>query len=453
MPTPLKLLLVDDDPASLHLVERFVETEGFEVVTSSNGEDALKLAEKIIPDLVITDVVLPGMDGFSLLARLREKLPQTEVIVLTGHATVERAVEAIRDGACDYIEKPVQRSRLIASLRKAKQQIALRLENLELRKQLATQARDLMIGESPRILEIRNQIERIAGSNSNVFIDGESGTGKEVAAELIHRLSPRAQHLLVKVSCAAIPDNLLESEMFGYQKGAFTGAHMNKEGKFEVAHKGTLFLDEIGEMSAGLQAKLLRVIQDGQFSRLGHNETRQVDVRIVCATNIDVEKAISKGSFRQDLFYRLNVVHLHMPPLKDRLEDIPLLVQHFLDQERREQGIEGLEITSAALDKLAQHGWPGNVRELSNAVERAVALRKSQRLDAEDFSLGPRPRKTLDGSSPIIFEVGSSLGDIERQVILRTLERCNGDKEKAAAMLGISSRTIYRKIEELDTLP
>ncbi len=448
MSAPLHMLLVDDDPASLHLVGRFVETEGFHVSTARNAEEAERMALETHPHLVIADVVLPGKDGFALLARLKEKLPQTEVILLTGHASVERAVDAIRDGACDYIEKPVDRARLVAALRKAKQQIALRLENLDLRGRLDAQAREMLVGQSEPIAEIRKTIERVASGNMSVFIEGESGTGKEIAAEMLHRLGVRAREQLVKVSCAAIPENLLESEMFGYEKGAFTGATQARAGKFEFAHQGTLFLDEIGEMSTGLQAKLLRVLQDGQFSRLGGNEMRTVDVRVVCATNVEVEKAIAAGKFREDLFYRLNVVRLRMPPLRDRLDDVPLLAAHFLGRFRKRMNVEELQISPGALQKLQGHSWPGNVRELANAIERAVALHRGPVIEAVDFDFGSKVRPVSKGTPSLTFELGTSLEKVEDQMIRAAMDACGGDKEKAASMLGISSRTIYRKLGE-----
>jgi DNA-binding NtrC family response regulator len=451
----LKLLLVDDDAASLHLVERFIETEGFEVTAAQSAEEAEELALQIHPHVLITDVVLPGMDGFMLLARLKEKLPQLEVILLTGHASVERAVEAIRDGASDYIEKPVNRSRLLASIRKVKQQVALRLENLELKNKLNVQAKDLLVGHSPKIEEIRRTIERIASGNMNVFIEGESGTGKEVVAEMLHRLGTRMNEALIKVSCAAIPDNLLESEMFGYEKGAFTGAMQSKPGKFELAHRGTLFLDEIGEMSPPLQAKFLRVLQDGQFSRLGGNDLHAVDVRVVAATNIKVEKAITEGKFREDLYYRLNVVRIQMPPLRERLDDIPFLVAHFLGVIRRKLNLNEIQLAPEAIEYLQTHSWPGNVRELANTIERAVALRQGNILKVSDFTFNDRALHPVPNhanaadSRKLIFDIGTPLEEIESQMIRAAIEAAGGDKEKAAAMLGISARTIYRKLGEV----
>lgn len=451
MTDTLRLLLVDDDPASLHLVERFIEKEGFQVNTAPSAEEAEALIEEFQPQIVITDVVLPGRDGFNLLVYCKEKLPQCEVILLTGHASVERAVEAIRDGACDYIEKPVERSRLVASLRKARQQVALRMENLELRNRLTHQAREMLVGQSLKIQEIRQTISRVAGSNMSVFIDGESGTGKEVVAEMLHRLGTRAAAPLIKVSCAAIPDNLLESEMFGYEKGAFTGATQRKMGKFELAHRGTLFLDEIGEMSPGLQAKLLRVLQDGQFTRLGGNQVHEVDVRVVSATNVDVAKAIPAGKFREDLFYRLNVVRLHMPPLRERLDDVPLLVGHYLARLREKLNMSELQISSGGLSLLQAHHWPGNVRELFNALERAVALSQGHTLESSDFVLNPKPPPaTAAAEGALIFELGTSLEEVERRMIRAAMDACRGDKEKAAAMLGLSTRTIYRKLESME---
>jgi len=446
----LRLLLVDDDPASLHLLERLVEEEGFEVTKTGSAEEAEKIALELRPHVVITDVVLPGGDGYELMGKLKTQLPESEVMLLTGHASVERAVEAIRDGACDYIEKPVNRSRLVASLRKARQQVALKLENLELRRRLATQAQETLVGQNPSIEDIRRNIERVAGSDTSVFIEGESGTGKEIAAEMIHRSSGRVRHTLVKVSCAAIPENLLESEMFGHEKGAFTGASYSKPGKFELADRGTLFLDEIGEMKPGLQAKLLRVLQDGKISRLGSTQDREVNVRIVCATNIDVEKAIAAGQFREDLFYRINVVRMRMPALRDRLDDVPLLTTHFLAQIGRRLGIENLHATPASMERLQGYAWPGNVRQLKNVIERAVAMRQGPVLDVKDFLLTDAP-VAAKSDSRMTFELGTPLEEVERRMIKSALDACAGDKEKAAAMLGISSRTIYRKLGEAHT--
>lgn len=453
--SPLRLLLVDDDPASLHLVERFVETEGFQISTASTAEEAEQIIPESKPHVIVLDVVLPGMDGFTFLSKLKEKFSDTEVILLTGNASVERAVEAIRDGACDYIEKPVVRARLIASLRKARQQIALRQENAALRNRLNTRTREMLVGLSSSMEEIRRTIERVASGDMSVFIDGESGTGKEVAAEMIHRLSSRSNEPLVKISCAAIPENLLESEMFGYEKGAFTGAGQSKAGKFEIAHRGTLFLDEIGEMSPGLQAKLLRVLQDGQFSRLGSNDLRTVDVRVISATNVEVDQAIAAGKFRQDLLYRLNVVHLRMPPLRERLDDIPLLAAHFLEELRRKLDLPTLTLSANGVRHLQSHSWPGNVRELRNVLERAVALRRGLTLEPSDCVLG-RPASNLSppgGASlgGLNFPIGTSLEEMERRMIRAALDACQGDKERAAAMLGISSRTIYRKLDALES--
>jgi two-component system response regulator HydG len=446
------MLLVEDDPASLHLLERWVEKEGLEITTAASAEEAEKLLGSFKPHLVLTDIVLPGKDGFALLDKIqKEKLPM-QVILLTGHASVEHAVAAIRDGACDYIEKPLQQSRLLASIHKARHQIVLQLENLALRQRLAVQASEVMVGQTAVIQEVRQTIARIADGDMNVFIEGESGTGKEIAAELIHQLSPRADRPLIKVSCAAIPENLLESEMFGYEKGAFTGAMQAKAGKFELAHEGTLFLDEVAEMNSALQAKFLRVLQDGKFSRLGGNELRTVNVRVLSATNIRVEEAIASGKFREDLFYRLNVVRLRMPPLRERAEDVPLLVEHFLEQSRRKLRLGNLSISSEALARLQSYSWPGNVRQLANAIERAVVLRRQDCLDTGDFELDESAPTPAAGKSAVrrtlSFDLGTPLADVEHRMIKAAIEACNGDKEKAAVLLGISSRTIYRKLEK-----
>jgi len=444
------MLLVEDDPSALHLLERFVEKEGFEVRTSANAEEAERLALDYRPHLVIADVVLTGKDGFTLLSRLKETLPETEVILLTGHASVDRAVEAIREGACDYLEKPIDRSRLIASVRRTRQQVALRLENMELRSRLTTHVREMLVGQSPAIEKIRRTIEQVAGGDMNVFIEGESGTGKEVAAEMLHHLGIRSRGPLIKVSCAAIPETLLESEMFGHEKGAFTGAAQSRAGKFELADGGTLFLDEVGEMTSSLQAKLLRVLQDGRFTRLGSNEVRTADVRVVAATNVNVAQAVSSGKFREDLLYRLNVIHLRMPPLRERAEDIPFLVTHFLAALRKRLKVEELPVAPAAMKLLQNHSWPGNVRELINTLERAVSLRRGPLLDVQDFVLAPTAVAATGPSSTrgLLFELGTPLEQVEKQMIRAAMEASGGSKERAAAMLGISTRTIYRKLGE-----
>ena len=442
-----EILLVDDEEALCTAAEKILAKEGYHVTTVNTAEDGLARFETAGADLLITDLMLPDQDGIALLKRAKELRPTVEVIVITGHATVERAVEAMRLGAYDFIEKPLDRAALLKAVGKAIEKQRLAAENRQLREQLQQQRdEEALIGNSPAMVAVKKLIRQIAPTDVSVLIQGESGTGKEVVADVIHSLSQRREEPIVKISCAAIPETLLESELFGYERGAFTGAGNSKPGKFELADGGTLFLDEIAEMTTQLQAKLLRVLQDGRFQRLGSTRNVQIDVRVISATHVNVQGAIEEKRFREDLYYRLNVVHLSLPPLRERREDIPLLTDHFLKKYalRMQKNIRGIE--PAGLDQLLAHSWPGNVRELENAIQRALAVATDDMIRSFQLIPATAISSAGDAAGPsVMIPIGTPLDDAEERLIAETLNQCGGDKERAAKLLGISSRTLYRR--------
>jgi two-component system response regulator HydG len=443
-----RILLVEDYPAHREATERLLRKAGYEVASVGDPKSALEKMRGGDFDLVVTDLNLPEFDGIELLKRIKADFPAVEVVLLTGHATIERAVEAMKLGAYDFVEKTDDlRAPLLKTVGKALERHSLAAENRQLREQLRLRsAEELLVGNSPAIEAIRRLARQIAPSDVSVLIQGESGTGKEVVADMIHQLSDRRRAPIVKISCAAIPETLLESELFGYEKGAFTGATGTKPGKFELAHGGTLFLDEIGEMSPPLQAKLLRVLQDGRFQRLGGTKDIEVDVRVISATNVDIAKAIAEKKFRDDLFYRLNVVHIVVPPLRERLEDIPLLADFFLKRfsERMKKNARGFK--SGVVERLAKHPWGGNVRELENVIQRAVAVCNEESIGVGDLAFSQVNSVSPSGKPTIAVPLDTPMEEIESLIITETLARCGNDKEKAAKILGISSRTIYRRV-------
>ena len=462
--SPAQILLVEDDVEMRRAVERILEREGHHVTAASDGAAALGLLASNAYELVLTDVLLPRVDGFELLRRIRTQWPYTEVVMFTGQGSVERAVEAIKQGAYDFVEKGREdfRTFLVKTVSKAIEKQSLSADLRRLLALVRTQAEERLVGNSRSMRQIREMVHQIAATDVPILIRGESGTGKEVVADLIHSLSPRAAKPFVKISCAAIPDNLLESELFGYERGAFTGALTPKPGRFEMAHGGSIFLDEIGEMAAALQAKLLRVLEDGRVQRLGSTRDVLVDVRVISATNADIEQSIKEKRFRSDLYYRLNVVEILIPPLRDRREDILLLARHFLGRHAgiRATPVEGFD--PEAIESMESAPWPGNVRELENTIQRALALSHGPRLTFGDvhgrgMAIGAEPEPSpgeaaaqvedaaADGSM-VHIPIGMPLEDAEDQIIAATLRVCGGDKERAARMLGISSRTIYRRM-------
>jgi two-component system response regulator HydG len=439
--------LVDDEEQLCLAAEKILAKEGYQVAAFHTAQAGLDAVGREAPDLVITDLRLPDLDGLDVLRRIKEQHPDLEVIVITGHGTVERAVEAMRLGAYDFITKPLDRAALVKAVARALEKQRLAAENRRLREQLQQQrGEETLIGNHPAMVAAKKLIRQIAATDVSVLIQGESGTGKEVVADILHALSPRSTAPIVKISCAAIPETLLESELFGYERGAFTGASGSKQGKFEMADGGTLFLDEIAEMSPQLQAKLLRVLQDGRVQRLGSTRDIQTDVRIISATHVDISRSIEENKFRADLFYRLNVVQLHLPALRDRRDDIPLLADHFLKKYAARMQKEGRVIAPEAIEELLAHPWPGNVRELENAIQRALAVVSGDTIT--HFQLTPPPGGLASSSSlgpSVTVAIGTTLAEANDRLINETLKLCDGDKEKAARLLGISSRTLYRR--------
>jgi two-component system response regulator HydG len=439
------ILLVEDDDENRRAMSKALQSVGYTVIEMDNGQAAFDHILENDTDIIVTDLRLPVMDGVELLKKAKATNPEIEVILMTAHGTVEVAVEAIKEGAYDFITKPIRKASLLRAVEKAAERQYLSRENRELRSQLERGRGRRLIYASPEMRNIARMVEQVAPSTATVLITGESGAGKEVIADAIHAASPRRLKPIIKVSCAALPDALLESELFGYERGAFTGANARKEGRFELADGGTLFLDEIGEVSPAVQVKLLRVLQDGQFERLGGTKTIDADVRIVAATNKNLPEEVEKKRFREDLFYRLNVVNIEVPPLRRRKEDIPLLALHFLSiyAERNNKPIEGF--SDEAILALTTFDWPGNVRELENAVERAVIF-----TNGTNVPLTALPQSVsafAESKHSLTFKIGTPLEELERQAIEITLHHTRGDKSTAARLLGIAPRTIYRYLE------
>jgi two-component system response regulator HydG len=443
---PQRILVVDDDEAVREALARTLEKLGYEPVLAADGQEGLDRIRESEVHIVLADLKMPGLSGQELLRAAKALSPEVEVIMITGHGTVEDAVAAMKEGAYDFITKPFRRVQLERTIRKAAEKQALVLQNRELQRRLAEmEGTGQLLGTSAAMRRLLETVTQVAPSSATVLIQGESGTGKELVANALHAGSPRQGRPLVKVNCAALPETLLESELFGYEKGAFTGAVARKAGRFELAHGGTLFLDEIGELSAPTQAKLLRVLQDGEFERVGGTQSLRVDVRVVAATNADVAALVREKRFREDLFYRLNVITVQIPPLRERREDIPLLAQHFLRRfaQKNGKGITGF--TEEALDLLQSHPWPGNVRELENVIERAVVLTRSSAISPADLP------ETLAGSDSaarhLVISIGTPLEEVEDRLIEETLRYTKGDKTLAAKLLGIATRTIYRRMK------
>jgi DNA-binding NtrC family response regulator len=455
-----RILVVDDEAGSREGLRRLLEAWGYEAEAAASGEEALDRLRNGGPSAVITDLVMPGMSGVELLRRIQEEIP-VPVIVLSGQGTIETAVEAIKLGALDFLEKPVEPTKLKILLEKLAGARELMAENRRLRAELRERgAFGQLRGISEKMREVYRQVEQVAPSTLSVLIVGESGTGKELVAQTLHKLSPRRRNEFVAINCAAIPSTLLESEIFGHERGAFTGAVQRKIGCFEMAHRGTLFLDEISEMDEILQAKLLRVLQEQRFRRVGGTEVIEADVRVVAATNRDPMKAMAEGKLRQDLYYRLNVFSIHLPPLRERPDDIQLLVRHFAEQYAARTGTPVPAFDPAALERLLSHLWPGNVRELKNAVERAALLAAGTPILPSHLppeiaaargpaSASASPPLRSEGSEEVVLlPLGSSMEDAEREMIRRTLGHAGGNKTRAARILGISLKTLHNKVKK-----
>ena len=445
------ILVIDDEKNIRTGLQAALEMDGYEVLLAADGAEGLEIALHSDVDLVITDLRMPGVSGEEVLRRVTTETPGIPVLVLTGHGTVENAVEAMRAGAYDFLTKPLNLDRLSLLVKRALQNRELALQNRELEREIeGKKSFEHIIGKSQAMLKVFDVVKRVAPTKASVLITGESGVGKELIANALHNLSPRKANPFVKVHCAALAETLLESELFGHEKGSFTGAVSRKRGRFELAHQGTIFLDEIGEIDQTVQIKILRVLQEKKFERVGGEETLEVDVRVVTATNRDLEKEIAEGRFREDLFYRLNVVRIHVPPLRERKDDLPLMIASFLREFADENGkkIEGID--AKARSALYAYDWPGNVRQLRNCIESAVVMTSGPYITLDDL---PPSIRSGDEVPSIHIPVGVTMADAEREVILQTLSAQNGNKSRTAEVLGIGRKTLHRKLDEygLDT--
>jgi two-component system response regulator AtoC len=459
-----RVLVIDDDPGVRDYLETLALRLGYRVTAVGDGEEALATLDESKPDIITLDAVLPGMDGLETLRRLKQRIPEVPVVMLSGHGQARTIVEAMKLGASDFLRKPFEVEELELAFQKALEKHALKEEVEQLRGRVRNESDVLgLFGDNPKMLEVRNMIEQVADTDITVLIRGESGTGKELVARGLYSLSGRRTYPFVKVNCAALPSELLESELFGFEKGAFTGALRRKLGKFEYANHGTIFLDEISEMHPGLQAKLLQVLQDGEFSRLGGESDVRVDTRIIAATNRNLEEAVKDGSFREDLYYRLNVVTVNLPPLRDRIDAIPLLVDHFLtkynDQYKKNLG----ELTDSTVKVMHEYHWPGNVRELENMVKRMVVLGNEQTV-LQEIAMRGKPEETTKGETAgfdldalgVDFSGGVDLKAIskrasqiaEKRVIDKVLQQTRWNRKEAALRLQISYKALLYKMKE-----
>jgi len=457
-----QLLIVDDDVTQAETLARVLQLEGYRAKVADGARQALHLLEEGEVDLVLTDLKMPGIDGLQLFRQIEQRWPEVPVMIVTAHGTIETAIQAVREGVADFLQKPVYAEELMHRFGRVFRERALRSENAELKKRLLHRDRgDAMIGTSPGMARLREQIHRVGRTDASVLILGESGTGKELVADAIHYASSRGNGPLIKINCAAIPDTLLEDELFGHERGAYTGADQRRSGRFEQANGGTLFLDEIGEMPLALQVKLLRLLQEHTFERLGGTESIEADVRVICATNQDLEARVRKQEFREDLFYRINVVPIEVPPLRERGEDTVLLARHFARDAGRRNGREIESLSRAVEDVLRAHRWPGNVRELRNVIERAVIMGIGPTLGPADLRLGPTTRRASDGaeaSNGLVDRLMTSqisFEEFERELLVQALKRTRGNQSRAARMLGMTRRTLQYRIDkfDIDTAP
>ncbi|HVM25653.1 MAG TPA: sigma-54 dependent transcriptional regulator [Candidatus Limnocylindrales bacterium] len=490
--SPRSVLVVDDESDIRSLLSDLLAEEGYQIRTAGTGAEAIAEVANELPDLVMMDVKLPDQDGIAVLKQLKREHPDLEVIVMTAFGGSSTAIKAMEHGAYDYVTKPFDIDDLLATLKRVFEHADMSHEVSALRLELGKSAaeRERIVGSSKPMLEVFKLIGKVAPSEATVLVTGESGTGKELIAEALHRASKRNPHPLVKVSCAALPESLLETELFGHEKGSFTGAMTMRKGRFETANKGTIFLDEIGEMTLGTQTKLLRILQEREFERIGSNTPIKIDIRVIAATNRNLAEEVEKGKFREDLYYRLNVIHCHMPPLRERKEDIPLLVEHFLVKFRHAPGAIPTSISEDALQRLIEYDWPGNVRELENAIERAVVLSRGNPITVDHLPFGDKReardraklakrRSRLEADEIALAEdeaaveaeeaaevaaatngngTGTGTGDggsfkdrvatLEKQLIKEALDRAGGNRTKAAEELGIYRRLLYAKIKE-----
>jgi DNA-binding NtrC family response regulator len=448
-----RILVVDDEVNARTALAELLREEGYEVETAADAFKALGKYESFSPHVVVTDLKMPGMDGIELVKKIRAEESASAVVVMTAFGAVQTAVDAMRAGAADYLTKPLNFDELVVVLDKVLETERLRRETTQLRARVRDRvAPNNIIGIAPPMQRVFEIVDQVAPSKATVLITGESGTGKELVANAIHQRSPRAAGPFVKLHCAALAESLLESELFGHERGSFTGAMNRKDGRFSLADGGTLFLDEIGEISPAIQVKLLRFLQEHEFERVGGTQTIHVDVRVIAATNRNLPEEVAKGRFREDLFYRLNVVSLEMPPLRDRRSDIPALARFFLDRYSKANDKRIEDFSPQTLELLINHDWPGNVRELENAIERAVVLASGSSLEARHLpaTVKPKAAATAPGM-PVV--PGATMEEIERYAILETLKATGGSTSKAAEMLGISTRTIQYRLHEYNQAP
>ncbi|HZZ83017.1 MAG TPA: sigma-54 dependent transcriptional regulator [Anaeromyxobacteraceae bacterium] len=440
-----RLLIVDDETDSREALAELTQRWGYDVQSAADGTEALRRAIEWHPDVILTDLVMPNMDGLWLLRALRAELPDCPVVLLTGRGTIQTAVQAIKEGAYEFIEKPLEVSRLRIVLDRALEKKETQREVQLLRRRLAALAPGTdMIGSGPGMQRVFELVKKVSPSTASVVIGGESGTGKEVVARAIHSLSPRKDKPFVALNCSAIPATLIESELFGYERGAFTGADQRRLGNFELAHGGTLFLDEIGELPLEMQGKFLRVLEERKFRRLGGKSEVEVDVRVICASNRDLKEEIRKGRFREDLYFRLHVFTIVLPPLRERREDIPILVQHFIEKFNGETGKHVQGLAPAAMAVLQGYAWPGNIRELRNTVERAMILVDHDVIGEEHLPPDMRPSRAE--AATLRLAIGLPLREVEKEYILAMLHRNGGNKARTAEGLGISEKTLYNKL-------
>ena len=443
MPSPVHILVVDDDEITCSLLEEVLAKEGYRVEKALNGSEAIAKGSQKGYEVVLTDIRMAGVNGMEVLHSYRKKSPETIVIMMTAFGSIETAIEAIKEGAYDYVSKPFKLDEIKLTIRRALEQKRLTEENLLYRQELISKYKlENIVGRTPAMLQVYKTIARVADSRSTVLLVGESGTGKELVARAIHFNSPRAAKPFVAVDCGSLAETLLESELFGHVRGAFTGAVAHKKGLFEEADGGTCFLDEVGDIGLTMQAKLLRVLQEHEIKRVGGNETIKIDVRIVAATNKNLEDLVDEKKFREDLFYRLNVVAIHLPPLRERLEDIPLLANHFLRKYAEENQKSISQISPEALELFSGYRWPGNVRELENVIERSVTLSRHSVILPEDLPRRIRAEKKEDASGTLPSHL--PLADLEKMYIQKILQETGGNKKRTAEILGIDRRTLYR---------
>ena len=445
-----RVLVIEDEEKLRRVVQLQLQTSGYEVELAGTAEEGLALAERA--DLVLTDLRLPGMSGLDFLEKMHALRPGLPVVMMTAFGSVETAVDAMKKGAADFLVKPFSLDHLTAVAAKALEMQDLREENKRLKEELGGRYQlDSIVGRSAPMQEVFAMVLRVAPTRATVLLAGESGVGKDMIARAIHYHSPRKDKPFVKINCTAIPENLMESELFGYEKGAFTGANMTKPGKFELADTGTVFLDEIGDVPMAIQVKLLRILQEREFERLGSNKTRHIDVRVVAATNVDLRRALEEGTFREDLYYRLNVLPINIPSLRERRDDIPYLADHFIRKHAAELGAAELEMSVDATEKLMAYHWPGNVRELANVIERSLVLANGGRLEAADIRLdmAPRSRAAGGGGDTLFLPDGMTLDQYEETIIREAMRRAQGNKSQAARLLGLTRNALRYRLGQM----